>query len=371
MRTFTLFAFFIAAVAPTSAFAQARGRQHGPAILYPPLPDTLKGLWDAAPVVLRARIETVGSPLLSPRMLVERLHGLRVVELLKGPSDFPKTFRLSLPGGTVSVDGVEHVTDYERDMVDVGDEALLFLIPMPKTGVYAPAFGPAGFFALSHVRDPSQPMGSTRVTIPPRAQRIREFAGRTSIELEELAQILRRYREKRPFGPEDVGGAGLLDGAQVKPTREMRIHEDGGRGLRPSADLDELWKMSDLVVRATYIDARPNNLVLTFPPPEPDATLVRTALRFQVVEVFKPRLVTFQDFEISRAGGTLRSDREVVRYINDKFPDFEQGQQYVLFLKRRDDGMYVAASGSPDSEFRLAGNDGRGPRPHGARDGAR
>lgn len=148
-------------------------------------------------------------------------------------------------------------------------------------------------------------------------------------------------------------GAGLLDGAQVKPTREIRIHEEGG--LRPSADLDELWKMSDLVVRATYIEARPDNLVLTFPPPEPDATLVRTALRFQVVEVFKPRLVTFQDFEISRAGGTLRSDSEVVRYINDKFPDFEQGQQYVLFLKRRNDGMYVAASGSPDSEFRLAG----------------
>ena len=192
MRILTLFAFLIAAAIPTGAFAQARGRQHGPAILYPPPPETLKGLWDAAPVVLRARIETVGSPLLGPRMLVERLHGLRVVELLKGPSDFPKTFRLSLPGGTVSVDGVEHVTDYERDMVDVGDEALLFLIPMPKTGVYALAFGPAGFFEVSYVRDPSQPMGSTRLKIPPRAQRIRELNGRTSIEFQELLRTIRQ-----------------------------------------------------------------------------------------------------------------------------------------------------------------------------------
>lgn len=119
MRMFTLFAFFIAALAPTSVFAQARGRQHTPAILYPPPPESVKGLWDKAQVVVRARVET---------------------------------------------------------------------------GVYAPAFGPAGFFALSHMRDPSQPIGSTRVKIPLRAQRIREFAGRTSIQLEELAKILRQYQ---------------------------------------------------------------------------------------------------------------------------------------------------------------------------------
>ena len=87
------------------------------------------------------------------------------------------------------------VTPYDREMVDVGDEALLFLVPMRETGVYAPAFGPAGFFALSYVRDPSQPMGSTRAKIPPRAQGIREFAGRTSIELEELIRMIREGGE--------------------------------------------------------------------------------------------------------------------------------------------------------------------------------
>ena len=116
------------------------------------------------------------------------------MELLKGPSSFPRTFRLGLPGGTAVVDGLELVTPYDREAVGVGDEALLFLIPMRETGVYAPAFGPAGFFSLSHTRDPSQPMGSTRVTIPQRAQRIRDFAGRTSIEFEELLRMARQDR---------------------------------------------------------------------------------------------------------------------------------------------------------------------------------
>lgn len=196
MRRLTLVTLIITAMAPTSVFAQAPGRQHTPAIMYYPPPESVKGLWDKAQVVVRARVETVGSPVLSSRKLVERFHELRVVELLKGPSDFPRTFRLALPGGSVSVDGVELVTPYDQEMVEVEDEALLFLVPRRETGVYAPPFGPASFFAVSHMRDPSQPMGSTRVTIPPRAQQISEFAGRSSIPLQELERLLRQYQEQ-------------------------------------------------------------------------------------------------------------------------------------------------------------------------------
>lgn len=137
-------------------------------------------------------------------------------------------------------------------------------------------------------------------------------------------------------------------------TREAPIYEEGG--LSPSIDLDQLWEMSDLVALATSIGSRADNRVQNFPTLEKPITLVQTRFRFQVIELFKPPSLHSSTFEIVHAGGSLAKGNEIVRHINQNFPDFESGQHYLLFLKKRPDGAYMPVGSSPDAEFHIVGN---------------
>lgn len=145
-----------------------------------------------------------------------------------------------------------------------------------------------------------------------------------------------------------------LFGVQSKPVREVTVHEEGTRAV---SDLDALWAASDAVVHAVFLGASPDNKVLDVGPGEEPVQVAQTALKFQVIESFKsPPSGPLRTFEISRLGGRVDTGKEIIRSINDKFPEFELGQPYLLFLRRIPNGMYLAATNTPDSEFRLVGS---------------
>lgn len=187
----------IAVAGMTPAFAQEVGRRQTPIVDYMPPPDSLEGLWNAAHAVVRARVISVGAPVMGRFKLVEREHQFQVVEVLKAPDNFQDTFRVVQPGGTVMQDGVEVFTPYGGDFLDVSGEALLFLASTDRPNTYAPVFGPAGVFVVRGARDASQPQNWATVEIPNSARRIREFEGRQSIRLQDVTNLMHSYKGHR------------------------------------------------------------------------------------------------------------------------------------------------------------------------------
>lgn len=144
--------------------------------------------------------------------------------------------------------------------------------------------------------------------------------------------------------------------APQKPVKHKTIHIDGGLGA--PATLEELWRITPLIVRAEVHRGRPFDLTLPGPD-QPRDVFVRTAYTFAVNELFKnatgeEREVT--EVEVVQLGGD-RDRGTVIESVTDPtFPRFRQGEQYVLFLKPspKKDGTYVMATDTPDSAFLLA-----------------
>lgn len=198
MRKLVFFVVLLTFAAPDRAVTQVVPRSREVVeVDYIPPPATLEVLWDSADVVVIAHVLTLGPPFLNQFKSVERIHQLRVVEILKGPDRFPSVFKFRQFGGTVTDNGVEVSTSYPGGVqLAPGDEVLLFL-GGEDDGALRAAFGPAGLFEIRRLRDASQPMGRAEARVPAAAQRIQDLKGRQVIRLEEFEQKLRAYRGHR------------------------------------------------------------------------------------------------------------------------------------------------------------------------------
>lgn len=107
------------------------------------------------------------------------------------------------------------------------------------------------------------------------------------------------------------------------------------------ATFGDLMKLSDLVVRVVVVR---NRVALSA-----DETTVSTTYTAQLLEVVHARgkaPLTGTNIEVVRPGGTIVLEGYSVKVHETDFPDFELGDEYVLFLRGGEGGSYRVASGA-------------------------
>ena len=180
----------------TRAFdSQSRQRANQPKVTVVdamPPPTTLRGMWDSASVVVQGVVTTTSPPtLVGNGPLVARVHGIRVLEVLKSASTTLQAgpLRVRQFGGTVVVSNEEVSTKFPEVILRTDGVYVLFLAPIPSSEVYEIVFGSAGAFSVDQA-------GMT-VRLPEAVrQRMPEFSGRQGMDKEELLKLIRSYRAK-------------------------------------------------------------------------------------------------------------------------------------------------------------------------------
>jgi hypothetical protein len=148
--------------------------------------------------------------------------------------------------------------------------------------------------------------------------------------------------------------------APQKPIVHRSHHVDGGVGA--PATLEELWRMSPVIVDAEIRTARPADLTMAPPPGRLDmqpAVFVQTAYELRVREILKDATngqITRKLIEVVQIGGD-RDRGDVIESVSDPtFPRLELDERYIFFLKpnRSGDGALQMATDSADSALLLA-----------------
>jgi hypothetical protein len=145
-------------------------------------------------------------------------------------------------------------------------------------------------------------------------------------------------------------GAGTQSSEQSKPVRERPIHLDNLP--EPAYTLGELWDRADVVIEGTVLAVTPADLQLS--DSEPPRTLVFTDYDIAIAEVFKADSRIRKNstiVRIKRRGGTRDRGDYVERTSQEGFPEFKQGERYILFLSYLTREFYAVES--PDSAFLL------------------
>ncbi|HET7695637.1 MAG TPA: hypothetical protein VFK57_08020 [Vicinamibacterales bacterium] len=117
----------------------------------------------------------------------------------------------------------------------------------------------------------------------------------------------------------------------------------------PPATFGELVKHSNLVARVVVIKER---AVLS-----PDETTVSTRYTAQLLDVMHARgraPVTGGNIEIDRLGGTIILEGKTVNVYESDFPNFELGDEYILFLGGSGGQVYDVPAGGQGA-FKVVG----------------
>lgn len=117
----------------------------------------------------------------------------------------------------------------------------------------------------------------------------------------------------------------------------------------PPSSLAGMIGASDAVVRGRVAGRAP------FPKGEKPQP-VQSLYRVQVIEVMQGSdagPAPGEAIEVVRIGGVIEHPNRVDHVVDEGFPDFENGQEYVLFLNRSRSGTFWVPAFGPDSVFAL------------------
>lgn len=123
--------------------------------------------------------------------------------------------------------------------------------------------------------------------------------------------------------------------------------------VEKSTTLERATARATAIVRARIVDSQ----VRTRMEPGVPYPFVSTAYALNVIEVLKrdPQLPI--PTEVLRPGGDLETDRGIRRYVEEGFPAFQPGDEYLLFLYWHDNtATYHMISGA-DSAYRITPDD--------------
>ena len=144
-------------------------------------------------------------------------------------------------------------------------------------------------------------------------------------------------------------GAGTQSSEQSKPVRERPILIDNLP--EPAYTLGELWDRVDIVIEGTVAAVTPADLQLSGEPPQ---ALIFTDYDIAISEVFKADSRIRKNstiVRVKRRVGTRDRGDYVERISQKDFPEFKQGERYILFLSYLTREFYAVES--PDAAFLL------------------
>ena len=96
--------------------------------------------------------------------------------------------------------------------------------------------------------------------------------------------------------------------------------------------LDGMWKAGDLVIDGVVTELTPADEQV---PGQPPITLTATSYHLIVIEAFKtdsrwnPKE---RAFTVTRMGGVRDQGDHILKRFDPRFPSFEKGERYILFL---------------------------------------
>jgi hypothetical protein len=127
-----------------------------------------------------------------------------------------------------------------------------------------------------------------------------------------------------------------------KAVVDVPFHTEGGPPRASS--VDELWGLATIVVTGT-IASDPEYVTMGH------TTFTRYEL--EVSEIFKGP-TALSHIAIQRPGGIIDRGTHLERHLNQNFPAFEKGEQYVLFLRQLPGDRYTPIN----EEFAFKNNNG-------------
>jgi hypothetical protein len=150
-----------------------------------PPPATLRAMVNAVACVVHARVEKVGLPAANPATgaTVSRRIDMRVLQALRGCPILQSPISVVHIGGSVDVSGttVQTYGPIQRQF-QVGNEAVLFLMPAKQKDAFNVIFGEAGVFWAAD--------DGASFSLPYAIRKYDEFGGRSTIPRAELWDIL-------------------------------------------------------------------------------------------------------------------------------------------------------------------------------------
>lgn len=127
-----------------------------------------------------------------------------------------------------------------------------------------------------------------------------------------------------------------------KAVVDVPFHTDGGIG--PANSVDQLWNAATIVVSGT-LTSGPEYVEIGGSP--------YTRYQMSVDEVFKGS-AELSSITVQRPGGIVDRGTHLERRVNQNFPPFEKGEQYILFLRHLPGDRYTP----PTEEFAFRSNKG-------------
>lgn len=127
-----------------------------------------------------------------------------------------------------------------------------------------------------------------------------------------------------------------------KPVRVIEFHIDGGQ--QPPVSADELWNEADIIVEGVVRSETPIDEAFT-------------SYQIQLLEVYKPDFRTgpgSKAITVSRMGGVRDKGAYIEKRVEQGFPLFERGEQYILCLKALGNGRYTLG---PEGAFLMTATD--------------
>ena len=174
-----------------------RGRQGTPpgqpAITFvdpPPLPESLRAVWDTTPLVVHGTVLSSAKPrAVGQNGLVGRNHTVRILEVLKSSLVNPvgTSVLVRQLGGTVTAGDREISTTFPEMVLSEGQEYILFLSRSSEPAVFEIAYG-------STIAFPIDPVDRSAKVSKSLSNRMIELKGRTSIADQDLLTLIRSFR---------------------------------------------------------------------------------------------------------------------------------------------------------------------------------
>jgi hypothetical protein len=149
----------------------------------------------------------------------------------------------------------------------------------------------------------------------------------------------------------DPGIEDAIGASQMRQVSEEPIIIDY---VPPPATLEEAIARAHVVVRARIAGAESPKRGEGSSP----AFDVRTAYKLDIVEVLKSDAGMAPPVEVVRYGGDLQTEKGARRVVEEDFPAFGQGNEYLVFLFWNDYLKVYEPAFGPDAAFQVAG-DGR------------
>ena len=116
--------------------------------------------------------------------------------------------------------------------------------------------------------------------------------------------------------------------------------------------LEEMWKAADLVIDGVVAELTPADEQV---PGQPPQTLIATSYHVTVIEAFKtdsrwnPQDRTVV---VTRIGGVRDRGNYLLKKFDPRFPLFDKGERYILFLTHLRRAEYAPALG-PDGAYQV------------------